>query len=70
MADALAAASGDTDLEARAASFHEVIDISQQEAMFVPADPRARHQRRSRDGIGGFQPTLYGKPDLSFLWIE
>ena len=23
-----------------------------------------------RDGIGGFQPTLYGKPDLSFLWIE
>ena len=36
MVDALAASSVDTDLEARAASFHDVIDIAQQEAMFVP----------------------------------
>ncbi len=69
MVDALAAASYGADIETRGASFHDVIDISQQEAMFVPL-AHVPDINGFRDGIGGFQPTLYGKPDLSFLWIE
>jgi ABC-type transport system substrate-binding protein len=69
MVDALSAASYGTDLEDRAAKFHDVIDISQQEALFVPLahvpDLNAFHE-----DVGGFQPTLYGKPDLSFVWLE
>jgi ABC-type transport system substrate-binding protein len=69
MVEALSAASYGTDLEDRAATFRDVIDISQREALFVPLaftpDLNAFH-----DDVGGFQPTLYGKPDLSFVWLE
>ena len=67
--EALTASSVDTDLEARGASFHDAIEISQQEALFVPLS-HVPDINAFRDGVGGFQPTLYGKPDLSFVWME
>jgi peptide/nickel transport system permease protein/peptide/nickel transport system substrate-binding protein len=69
MAEALAAAGYGADLEARGRSFHDVIDISQQESLFIPLS-HVPDINAFRDGVGGFQPTLYGKPDLSFLWLE
>ena len=69
MVDALAASSVDTDWRPAPASFHDVIDISQQEAMFVPLT-HVPDINAFADRVGGFEPTLYGKPDLSFLWIQ
>jgi peptide/nickel transport system substrate-binding protein len=67
--EALATAGYGADIDERGASFHDVIDIAQQEAMFVPL-AHVPDINAFGDRVGGFEPTLYGKPDLSFLWLE
>jgi peptide/nickel transport system permease protein/peptide/nickel transport system substrate-binding protein len=69
MSDALEAAGASADHDERAAAFAEIVRISQDDALLLPLvhqpDITAVHE-----GVGGFVPNLYGKPDISFLWQE
>ncbi|MFV0307625.1 MAG: ABC transporter substrate-binding protein [Desertimonas sp.] len=69
MAEALELAGATLDQDARAEAFSEVIRLSQDDAILLPV----LHQpdiTAVGDDIGGFVPNLYGKVDVSFLWLE
>jgi ABC-type transport system substrate-binding protein len=69
MVDALNAAGTSTDQAARAQAFSKVIQLSQQDSLFVPLLHQADIDAFSKK-VGGFQPNLYGKVDVSFLWLN
>jgi peptide/nickel transport system substrate-binding protein len=67
MTDALVAAGASQDQAARAEAFSEIIGLTQDNVLLLPL----LHQPDITalfDDIDGFVPTLYGKPDVSFLW--
>jgi ABC-type transport system substrate-binding protein len=69
MDDALAAAGASQDQAERAAGFSKIIKLSQDDAIVAPLlhnpNINALHSN-----VGGFVPNLYGKIDVSFLWVE
>ncbi|MCU1504708.1 MAG: extracellular solute-binding protein family 5, partial [Ilumatobacteraceae bacterium] len=69
MAAALVAAGSSANQADRAKAFHEVVKISQDQATHLvllhQPDVNAYYTK-----VGGFVPNLYGKIDLSFLWIK
>jgi peptide/nickel transport system permease protein/peptide/nickel transport system substrate-binding protein len=69
MADALAAAAKSSDQAERAKAFSQVIKLSQDDNLFVPLIHQADIDAMSKK-VGGFQPNLYGKVDVSFLWLN
>jgi ABC-type transport system substrate-binding protein len=68
MADALNASGSGQDIGTRAKAFHDVVKISQDEALHVPIVFVPNVDAYSTK-VKGFVPTL-GKPDVSFLWLE
>jgi ABC-type transport system substrate-binding protein len=69
MEAALAAAGSSADQAERGKAFHEVVKIFQEQALGLvllhQPDIDAYYKK-----VGGFVPNLYGKIDLSFLWIK
>ena len=69
MTDALAKAGSSQDQSDRATAFHDVVKIFQDQALGLvllhQPDINAYY-----DKVGGFAPNLYGKIDLSFLWLK
>jgi peptide/nickel transport system substrate-binding protein len=69
MDEALSAAGKSADTKERAKAFNSVVKISQDQAIFTPLlhqpDVNAFNKK-----VGGFAPNLYGKIDVSFLWLN
>jgi ABC-type transport system substrate-binding protein len=69
MDDALAKAGSAQTQSDRAAAFHDVVKIAQDQALGLillhQPDINAYY-----DHVGGFTPNLYGKIDVSFLWLK
>lgn len=69
MDDLLADTVASTDLEERAEAYGRLYRVIHDEALEVPTTflPSAASYR---DNVHGFTPTLIGKPDVSFLWVD
>jgi peptide/nickel transport system permease protein/peptide/nickel transport system substrate-binding protein len=69
MDDALAKAGSSQEQSDRAAAFHDVVKIFQDQALGLvllhQPDINAYY-----DKVGGFTPNVYGKIDISFLWLN
>jgi peptide/nickel transport system permease protein/peptide/nickel transport system substrate-binding protein len=69
MDEALAAAVASQDQADRAAAFSTVIELSQDDALWMPFLHEPDITALS-DDIEGLVPNLYGKVDVSFLWLN
>lgn len=69
MDDALAAAVASQDQDERAEAFATVIALAQDDALWVPFlhEPDVT---ALADNIEGLEPNLYGKVDVSFVWLD
>ncbi len=65
----IAAASVSPDTAERAEAFAPMIAIIDEEARFAPL-VHAPSINAMQANVKGFAPNLYGKPDVSFLWLE
>jgi ABC-type transport system substrate-binding protein len=65
----IAAAAASPDIPTRAKAYGPLTSAIQEQALTVPIEFRPSiNGMRSR--VKGFEPNLYGKPDVSFLWIK
>ncbi len=65
----IAAASASPDLDERTEAFLPLFDVVASEALFAPL-AHAPAIIGMADDVKGFRTNLYGKPDVSFLWLE